>query len=46
MGYAHGDACVSIPGYPIPILPPSGVLQVAAYESISTGAVARIDEAR
>jgi hypothetical protein len=44
MGYAHGDACVSIPGYPIPILPPSGVLQVAAYESINVGAVARLAE--
>lgn len=46
MGYAHGDACVRIPGYPIPILPPSGVLQVAACESISTEAVARIGAAR
>ncbi|MEO7319371.1 MAG: hypothetical protein ABIZ56_10320 [Chthoniobacteraceae bacterium] len=26
MGYAHGDACVWIDGYPIPILPPSGVM--------------------
>ena len=35
MGYAHGDACVWIEGYPIPILPPSGVMQIAAYESLS-----------
>ena len=34
-GFAFGDACVSIPGYPIPILPPSGVMQVAAYETIN-----------
>ena len=35
MGYAHGDACVRLEGYPIPILPPSGVLMVAAYESLN-----------
>ncbi len=34
-GFAFGDACVYIPGYPIPILPPSGVMQVAAYEAIN-----------
>jgi len=34
MGYAFGDACVPIPGYPIRVLPASGVLQVAAYESL------------
>lgn len=35
MGYAHGDACVWLEGYPIPILPPSGVMQVAAYEALN-----------
>lgn len=34
-GIPFGDACVWIEGYPIPLLPPSGVLQVAAYESIN-----------
>ena len=40
-GFAFGDACVSIPGYPIPILPPSGVMQVAAYECINVEVQAR-----
>lgn len=35
MGYAHGDACLWIDGYPIPILAPSGVMQVAAYEALN-----------
>jgi len=34
-GAAFGDACVWIVGYPIPILPPSGVMQVAAYETVN-----------
>lgn len=34
-GFAFGDACVSIEGYPIPILPPSGLMQIAIYESIN-----------
>jgi hypothetical protein len=34
-GAAFGDACVWLDGYPIAILPPSGVMQVAAYESIN-----------
>ena len=41
MGYAHGDACVWLEGYPIPILPPSGVMQVAAYEAISAEVLAQ-----
>jgi len=48
LGYAHGDACVWIDGYPIPILPASGIMQVAAYESVGVeaqtrGAAARCD---
>jgi hypothetical protein len=31
MGYAFGDACVAVPGYPIRILPPSGVVQLAVF---------------
>jgi hypothetical protein len=42
MGYAHGDACVWLEGYPIPILPPSGVLMVAAYESLSAEVMASV----
>ena len=36
-GSTFGDACVSLDGYPIPILSPSGVMQIAAYESIKPG---------
>jgi hypothetical protein len=28
--WTYGDACVGVPGYPIKILPPSGVVQTAA----------------
>ena len=41
MGYAFGDACVWLEGYPIPILPPSGVMQIAAYESLSAEVLAK-----
>jgi hypothetical protein len=34
-GFTFGDACVWLAGYPIPILPPSGVMQIAAYEVIN-----------
>jgi hypothetical protein len=34
LGYAFGDACVPVEGYPIPLFPPSGVLQLAAYGAI------------
>jgi hypothetical protein len=40
-GIPFGDACVWIDGYPIPILPPSGVMQIAAYESINVEVHAR-----
>ena len=45
MGYAHGDACVQVEGYPIPILPASGVMQVAAYEAINAEVQAAIRRA-
>ncbi len=41
LGFAFGDACVWLEGYPIPILPPSGAMQVAAYESINVEVLAR-----
>jgi hypothetical protein len=34
-GFTFGDACVQVDGYPIRILPPSGVMQIAAYEAIN-----------
>ena len=34
LGYAFGDACVTVDGYPIRILPPSGVVQLAAFGAI------------
>ncbi|MDQ3623476.1 MAG: hypothetical protein M3463_13465, partial [Verrucomicrobiota bacterium] len=40
-GIPFGDACVWLDGYPFPILPPSGVMQVAAYESINVEVHAR-----
>jgi len=41
MGYAFGDACIPIPGYPIRILPVSGAMQVAAYECLNVEVFAR-----
>jgi hypothetical protein len=40
-GAAIGDGCVFLDGYPIGILPPSGVMQIAAYESINAEVQAR-----
>ena len=42
MGYAFGDACVTVEGYPIRILPPSGIMQIAAYESVNVGVLSRL----
>jgi hypothetical protein len=41
LGASFGDGCVWIEGYPIPILPPSGVLQIAAYETVNAEVYAR-----
>ena len=35
LGFAFGDACVNVEGYPIRILPPSGVAQLGAYGAIA-----------
>ena len=35
LGFAFGDACVRLDGYPIRILAPSGVAQLAAYGAIA-----------
>jgi hypothetical protein len=40
-GIPFGDACVWLEGYPIAILPPSGVMQIAAYECINVEVHAR-----
>jgi len=42
MGWAYGDATVSIQGYPIKILPPSGIMQIVAYESVNVEVLARL----
>ena len=42
MGYAFGDACVPLDGYPIRILPTSGALQVVAYESLNVEIFSRL----
>ncbi|MEO6908647.1 MAG: hypothetical protein ABI210_12235 [Abditibacteriaceae bacterium] len=42
MGWKYGDAAVDIAGYPIKILPPSGVMQIVAYESINVEVLARL----
>jgi hypothetical protein len=34
LGYAFGDACVPLDGYPLRILAPSGVVQLAAFGAI------------
>ena len=34
LGYAFGDACVPLDGYPVRILPPSGAVHLAAFGAI------------
>ena len=41
LGIAFGDACVNVEGYPIRILPPSGVAQLAAYGAIAAEVAGR-----
>lgn len=43
MGMAFGDACVKLAGYPIPLFPPSGVMQIVAYEAINTEVLSRLE---
>ena len=38
LGWAFGDACVHIDGYPFPVFAPSGILQAIAYEAIQAEA--------
>lgn len=44
MGWAYGDAAVTIPGYPIRILPPSGIMQLVAYEGINVEVLGKLAE--
>lgn len=37
LGFAFGDACVTVEGYPQRLFAPSGIAQVLAYESILLG---------
>ena len=45
MGYAFGDACVKIDGYPLRLFPPSGIMQVVAYESVNVEVLSRLASA-
>lgn len=42
IGAAFGDACVPIPGYPLPMCPPSGIMQVVAYEAVNVEVLAAL----
>jgi hypothetical protein len=41
MEWPYGDAAVSIKNYPIRILPPSGIMQIVAYESLNVEVLAK-----
>jgi hypothetical protein len=45
-GYAMGDACVTIEGYPVRLIPPSGVMQVTTYEAVNVEVLGRLDEVK
>ncbi len=42
IGMPFGDACVTLDGYPIPVLPISGITQTAAYECVNLEVQARL----
>jgi len=46
MGWDFGDACVQIDGYPNRVFPPSGVMQMVAYEAVNVEVLARIKNAK
>jgi len=46
MGWDFGDACVQIEGYPIRVFPPSGVMQIVAYEAVNVEVLARLANAK
>src|SRR5207237_2472304 len=41
LGFAFGDACVALDGYPIRILPPGGVVQLATFGAIDAQVAAQ-----
>jgi len=45
MGYAYGDAVVPIENYPIKILPPSGIMQIVAFEAVNVEVLNRLPRA-
>jgi hypothetical protein len=44
MGWEYGDALLSIPGYPVKLIPPSGIMQIVAYESVNVEVLARLPQ--
>jgi hypothetical protein len=42
MGWKFGDADLTSPGYPPRLLPPSGIMQIVAYESINVEVLAQL----
>jgi hypothetical protein len=42
MEWAYGDAMVKLAGYPIKLFPPSGIMQIVAFESINTEVLAAL----
>lgn len=46
MKWPFGDSLVSIEGYPIKIIPPSGIMQVVAYEGVNVEVLARLKPAK
>ena len=42
MGMQFGDAALALEGYPIRILPPSGLMQLVAYECVNVEALTRL----
>jgi hypothetical protein len=45
MGWAYGDAAVSIEGYPIKVFAPSGIMQIVVFESINLEVLSRLPQA-
>jgi len=39
---AFGDACVTLEQYPLKILPPSGIMQIVAYEAVNAEVLSRL----
>jgi hypothetical protein len=43
MGIAFGDASIALEGYPLRILPPSGVMQQVAYQCVNVEVLSRME---